>query len=113
MADKPKDHIVTGTNADGEFICVYGMDKHKPAPLPDINYSDLVKCDAIPAGPLTMRRAPTFPIAEPELTLLECLLIGLVGALYIGWTLIKFIGAMIAVIVAAACIGFGVWYLTQ
>lgn len=126
MADKPKDRVVSGENADGEFICVYGMDEHKPAPLPDINYQDLAKCEVLPplGGLATLMqaaegRAPkdvtprksTFPDEEP-MTFFECIVVGFVAALIIAWTLLRILALFIAACVATVLIGVAIAYLT-
>lgn len=103
---KPKDHVVSGVNADGEFICVYGTEEHKPAPLPDINYAELAKCEVLPS------KLPTFPRIEIKPTFIDYIVIGFVSTIMLAYYIFRALAVFIAAVVAAVIIGVGIAYLT-
>ncbi len=104
--EKYPERITRNTAPDGEFICIMGVQEKVPG-------IDLME----PEGGLSMLmaaadgRAPkTAHPAKPP-TKWEAFKDGFFFALYVAWILVQIIGAVIAVVVAASIIGFGIWFI--
>lgn len=107
MNDKPKDVVIHNSAPDGEFICVYGTEERRPAPEllpPEGGLSQLMEA--------AEGRAPKTVITKKP-SLFDAAVTGFVYALYVGWQLIRVIAAGIAILVAAAVVGYCVYLTTR
>lgn len=106
-SDKPKDLVIHNHAPDGEFMCINSISsEEKLELLPPEGGLSMLMAAAEGRAPKTIPR-----VHVP--TKWEAFKDGLIYSLYVGWLLTQVIAAFITIIVAAACVGYGVWYLTQ
>ena len=105
----PKDRVTVNDTADGQFICIMGESSSEAAPPLEILPPEggLSQLMAAAEG-----RAPK-TVKPKKASLLDAAVTGFIYALYVGWQLAKVIAAAVAILVAAAVLGYCVYLTTR